>query len=259
MFHIPFEKRNIVSTQRFSIPGLPSLYLANSIYVAWEELKRPDYNQIQAVRLTNQRELNLLDLTTDIYREHSCSNVSNLRRNENELLNKVMVWPLIAACSIKVQHSSDPFKPEYIIPQLLMQWIKRERDVDGIKYSSTNINPSSKHNAHLYNVVIPVKSTKRDSGLCQDLIDIFFTTPTLPFQLKQFLIQSDHFSNQGSCHVNVNHEVVKIELIKGYPEDYFKTMFGVMEHTLKALDENPIAKVETKFHNKYRVRQRSFG
>lgn len=46
LFHIPFDKRSLVSTQRFSISGLPSLYLANSIYVAWEEMKRPSMNEV---------------------------------------------------------------------------------------------------------------------------------------------------------------------------------------------------------------------
>ncbi|WP_400260903.1 hypothetical protein ACFX5U_12535 [Sphingobacterium sp. SG20118] len=258
MFHIPFEKRNIVSTQRFSLPGLPSLYLANSIYVAWEELKRPDYNQIQATRLKNQRDLCLMDLTTDIYRDNSCRNVDHLRINVNELMNKVMIWPLIAACSIKVQHFSDPFKPEYIIPQLLMQWIKKDTNVDGIKYSSTNINPLFKHNAHLYNVVVPVKSTQQDSGLCQYLIDLFYSTQTLPFQLKQFVTQSDHFNSQGSCHATVNNEVNQIELIKDSPEYYFKTIFGMMEHMLQGLNEDSVAEVKEIFPNAKRVRQRSF-
>ena len=41
-FHIPFEKRGLVKTQRFSIPGFPSLYLGSSIYLCWEELNRPN-------------------------------------------------------------------------------------------------------------------------------------------------------------------------------------------------------------------------
>lgn len=32
LFHIPFELRHLVATQRYSIPGLPCLYLAGSLY-----------------------------------------------------------------------------------------------------------------------------------------------------------------------------------------------------------------------------------
>lgn len=56
-FHIPFNLRGKVKTQRFSIPGFPSLYLGNSIYVYWEELKRPNISDFQAVRLLSTTRL----------------------------------------------------------------------------------------------------------------------------------------------------------------------------------------------------------
>lgn len=37
MFHIPYEKRNLVGNQRFSLSGLPCLYLGGSSYICWEE------------------------------------------------------------------------------------------------------------------------------------------------------------------------------------------------------------------------------
>ena len=44
MLHIPFSCREIVKSERFSIPGLPCLYLANSTYACWIEMGRPaDY------------------------------------------------------------------------------------------------------------------------------------------------------------------------------------------------------------------------
>ena len=42
MFHIPYEKRNLVGNQRFSLSGLPCLYLGGSSYICWEELGRKD-------------------------------------------------------------------------------------------------------------------------------------------------------------------------------------------------------------------------
>jgi len=41
MFHIPFELRHLVTTQRYSIPGFPTLYAGSSLYVCWLELGRP--------------------------------------------------------------------------------------------------------------------------------------------------------------------------------------------------------------------------
>lgn len=38
LFHIPYEHRHNASTGRYSIPGLPCLYLASSLYLAKKEL-----------------------------------------------------------------------------------------------------------------------------------------------------------------------------------------------------------------------------
>ena len=50
LFHIPFELRHIVATQRYSIPGLPCLYLGSSLWACWEELGRPDFNKLHVAR-----------------------------------------------------------------------------------------------------------------------------------------------------------------------------------------------------------------
>jgi hypothetical protein len=39
-------------------------------------------------------------------------------------------WPLIAACSIKVKNPGANFKPEYVVPQLILQWITDETRID---------------------------------------------------------------------------------------------------------------------------------
>ena len=41
MFHIPLNMRGRVSTQRYSSPGYPCLYLGTSVYACWEELLCP--------------------------------------------------------------------------------------------------------------------------------------------------------------------------------------------------------------------------
>ena len=38
IFHVPFEKRRLVGNQRYSIAGLPCLYLRSSLWICWEEL-----------------------------------------------------------------------------------------------------------------------------------------------------------------------------------------------------------------------------
>jgi hypothetical protein len=64
LFHIPFEKRILVKPQRYSISGLPSLYLGGSIWVCWEELGRPRFEemQISRFRAVPKSNIKLVDL-----------------------------------------------------------------------------------------------------------------------------------------------------------------------------------------------------
>lgn len=234
LFHIPFEKRGIVKSQRFSIPGLPSLYTANSIYVAWEEMRRPKVDSIQAIRLVNRRDLKLLDITTDIY---SSTKNNDLRTDLYTCLYKVLTWPLAACCSIKVKNTGDTFKPEYIIPQLLLQWVSE--NLDGIKYSSTHIDLNKvKHVGAFHNIVLPVKTFDQDKGYCKSLKKIFTATNVLPMELRQFAASSDRFNHQASISSNVNANVVELSLIEGTTQYYSQTLFGILEHGLNGLEVN---------------------
>lgn len=234
LFHIPFDKRGIVQSQRFSIPGLPSLYTANSIYVAWEEMRRPNIDAIQAMRLVNQRDLRLLDITTDIYN----NNFEVSKMIEPQIaLYKVLTWPLVACCSVKVKSPKDIFKPEYIIPQLLLQWVSQ--NLDGIKYSSTHIDLNkTKHIGTFHNVVLPVKTFDVDNGYCTRLKALFKTTDVLPMQLRQFATHTDRFNHQASIRTDVNLNVTELALIEGTFQYYSQTLFGILEHNLNGLEVN---------------------
>lgn len=133
-FHIPFQIREKVSTQRFSIPGFPSLYLGRSVYVCWEELNRPNLRDFHLVRLQSQEKIKFIDLAPPFLE----TNVNNI-----EYYKYLMTWPLIFACTIRVKYPDDVFKPEYIIPQLLLQWTRQEKEIDGIRYWSTHVKESS--------------------------------------------------------------------------------------------------------------------
>jgi hypothetical protein len=236
LFHIPFDQRGLVKTQRYSIPGLPSLYLSNCIYVAWEEMMRPDINEIQAVRLQNNKPLRVLDMTTDGFNPNHINDVYD----ERETTQKLLTWPLVAACSVKVRKSDATFKPEYIVPQLLLQWINKSM-LDGIKYSSTHINTADrKHQANLYNLVVPVKSFVKEEGYCDQLLNTFSSTAVLPMQLREFATTTNRFYGQSSPSTSVNNDVVTLELVKGQEEMYWGTSFGVLEHALKGLKLEPI-------------------
>jgi len=220
MFHIPFHLRGKVTTQRYSIPGFPSLYLAKSLYVAWEELKRPNLDKFQAVRLESTETLRCLDLLRP-----------KLQRStmDKAAYRYLMIWPLIAACSIKVANPEDSFKPEYILPQLLLQWVRNTGNIDGIMYASTNISLKPRTSLkNLYNVVLPVKDNNED-GLCTQLSYKFEMTPVISRQLLNFSPAGESAYRTEEELLRIDQKIPVFEIIKGYPAQYSNSVIGNME------------------------------
>ncbi|WP_127497387.1 hypothetical protein [Paenibacillus glycanilyticus] len=205
MFHIPFEKRGMATTQRYSIPGLPCLYLGESIYVCWEELKRPDLHYVHGSKFTFTDEikdkLNILyfGLTPKMfaheisqeYKYRTYVSVEKYKRNLDEaavlelkeiLESYIILWPLMMSCSIKVRNTNDIFKPEYIVPQLLLQWVTNRNDYQGICYFSVNTSHSTDNYLLNQNIVIPVKSVNK-KGYCTELMSMFKLTNSAPWQI----------------------------------------------------------------------------
>lgn len=233
MFHIPFEKRGIIVTQRYSIPGFPCLYLGSSIYSCWEEMKRPNINDFQAVRLESKREIRHIDLTRPVFKSDD-----NLRTRD--IYHYLMTWPLIACCSIKVKDYSNAFKPEYIIPQLLLQWVRNNEEVDGIKYNSTHID-IHKHTCQgdFSNLVLPVKSN-REKGHCPELSRMFALTKATSIQLKDTAMGSGFWIAADEEEMQRNLKVKKIELIHGRPYRYGDSKLGELENYLFDMEAYPI-------------------
>lgn len=137
MFHIPFNKRGLVQNQRYSINGMPCLYLGTSTYVCWEELERPDFNSfwISRFEVINEN-LKILNLSYTI--QDICGLMNSSRTDtekEKFIVDYILYWILLCACSFHVKNNNRVFREEYIVPQLIMQNI-RESDIDGIMYFS---------------------------------------------------------------------------------------------------------------------------
>ncbi|PEJ62419.1 hypothetical protein CN906_20705 [Bacillus toyonensis] len=231
MFHIPLECRGLVSTNRYSIPGLPCVYLGHTPLACWEELNKPDLNTIQTSLFVSQN-INYLDLSItpaelmkDLINKFYSFDLTNMKRIYSSLRDYIVLWPLIAACSVRVKNKRDSFKPEYIIPQLLLQII-RKSSFDGISYFSTKIDSYTDETGALYkNFAFPVQ-TQEKKGLCPILKGKFEVTNAVPWQLFQMykdekLSALSPFSTQG-----------KLEFIEGMPIAYTSTDFCKLEKFL---------------------------
>lgn len=141
IFHTPYSLRSRVSTNRYSIAGHPSLYLGTSLELCCNELKIVPSDLAIAARFQLERELEYSNTVIrvielgikpqDFLFEEQNDNAQRtipryLLQNKSIRTAYLLWYPLIAACSYIRVNKDDPFAAEYIIPQLLMQWVRME-------------------------------------------------------------------------------------------------------------------------------------
>lgn len=191
IFHIPFSSRHLVSAQRYSVAGLPCLYLGTSLYVCWQEMNKPDFDRLYISAFTTEdvhsRVLNFApSLLNEVYEGDESS--TNLNQRKASYLT---LWPLIIACSFIRKHSDSKFIQEYIIPNLLMQWVsqRKQSSIVGISYFSTRMK-KSKNSRKSINVVFPPKANYKqtsDNEFCPQLSSLFYFTPPVSWQVLKTL------------------------------------------------------------------------
>jgi hypothetical protein len=228
LFHIPFQLQHLVSRQRYSIPGLPCLYLGGSLYVCWNELDMPSVDSLHVARfkVASGQTISVLDFT-----ERPRHLVEKLRKNPTasqypsavDVYSACAVWwPLMALASIRRKHHRDaPFVAEYIIPQLILQWITKhyEPDLDGIACSSVRCKAHADDPALLANTVFPAKAIAT-SGHCERLRRKFELSEPVSWSLIEKIHM--HFMTP-----RVSFQ--KIEFFPGHQSPYMKTNFFEVE------------------------------
>ena len=187
LFHIPITKRQLISNERFSLSGFPTLYLATALPLAWQECGYPDKYYWSEFRYSNLKEFAVGDDTKGekirllaLYspREIAICGMA-LKYNEPELWLTVVrryltIYPLVLACSFVNANGGTPFKQEYIIPQMLMQWVCRhKRKCNGISYFSCMDDSAMPLKWNAYNVALPAMGSYDKNGYSCDLQEWF--------------------------------------------------------------------------------------
>ncbi len=185
IFHVPFNLRHRISSQRYSISGWPSLYLGGSLLVCWEELGRPPLESVDVSCFQADRELSVLDFG------YTPRTFVGLHTDgfftAEQIVSYLVLWPLLCACSLKPAHRGEPFVEEYIVPQLLLEWIKNESgSIDGLRYFSTQIAQQPACPRLTINYVFPVKTVHK-SGYCDSLKAAFRLTKPVSWALLNTL------------------------------------------------------------------------
>ena len=192
LFHTPYNLRNKVASCRYSIAGYPCLYLGTSLSLCCEETKKKDDNltkvaaRFKLKRLPddgNNRMIYVYDLALkpeDFFIERRDLDGRLIYYGNHKKCRYTMWYPILAASSVIQSNSNDSFVAEYIIPQLLMQWLKSESDENtlyGIRYFSCTSEKASRDG---YNYVFPVSGKKHNNReFCPHLSKSFrLTVPT---------------------------------------------------------------------------------
>lgn len=255
MYHIPLNKRRIVNTQRYSFPGLPCLYLCSSVYTCWVETNRPSFDSFQVAALKvneNVKNKTLLDLSNIPQR------LDSLKEEESFNIDEYLLyWPLLAVCSIKVSDESVPFKPEYIFPQFVLEYILENKlDYIGIKYASIKTfsicEKQYEEDRRTYiNYVFPTHSNEMKDVLDNELQNMFnivknksgkeleiMTSMIRPIcdGYPVSVIKEGEESNNKIREFKKQYDDVKLYTSDGMPYPYSRSEFGIIEIALNLND-----------------------
>lgn len=194
MFHIPNNKREIIKTERFSALGYPCLYLGNSVYDCWEEMGRPSFDELYFSGYKVVEEFKVYDLRKP-----------NKEDFENKYLPdllKRLVY--VIACQFKVLHREGHFKPEYIIPQLIIELIissnrkKKETECGpysmawGVAYTSTHLADDFPYKEdYLENIAIPVVDNNIEQSYCNYLMSLFEISDPICYRFEELKEMTD--------------------------------------------------------------------
>lgn len=236
MFHINLQERGKITTQRYSAPGYPCLYLGSTIFTCWEELGEPRFDDLMISAYKATREFKLFDLRIPKETEFTPDN-----------LEKVLLrLPLIIACSFVVRDKDKQanFKPEYIIPHLLIELIiKRSRDardpkdsdknlhikdlILGVIFTSAHINNEFMFPKRVFdNIAIPALDVSSSDGYCNILSWSFKLTDPTCYEYEE--IKADF---------GINAEHIGLTKEEQFEKNYMFSKMGRLEERLKTTFE----------------------
>jgi hypothetical protein len=239
IFHVPFELRHRVPRQRYSIPGLPCLYLGATLFVCWDELRRLPFHKLYAARFKAADGANISVLDFSRRPRDTARFVDQVNHNFGGdftlhgpfFLSRAICWPLLAACSVRRLHHDAPFIAEYIVPQLVLEWIARPNAdgnrLDGIAYFSVRTDPEYPDLCDPFvNLVFPVQRPLA-RGYCPVLREKFELSEPGAWQLLE--------SAEGLARHKSTHRDAQVYLVPDFRSCYGNSGFGLVESRLAGL------------------------
>ena len=207
LFQMPDSIIRLIGKQRFNQDGIPCLYLGESLFCAWEEVRRKNFEQVNFAGFQNTKDLMVLDLTIK----------PSLQRKEDFIL---AFFSLLVSGKVV---DSDAHKFQYDVSNLIMDVLQvsvsKNGNVDGIRYMSSRrfdgVELKISDIYQMYGYVFPPKGVLNAARLDKWMHDTFILTePRTSFMYDIHLIDFDRTKT-------------------AITSDYQNTLFYLIEEKLK--------------------------
>lgn len=161
-----------------------------------------------------------------------------------EITNQVIMFPLIIGCTFRTHDKNASFKPEYIVPQLVLQWVKEHGYNKNKKYKNDkNENKEGNEEQNREKIVYGVKYTSVNvpdftgEGKEASIKDIFEHNMYDNFVLPNLSINGDYCGrleelfklSEPVCEEYGNIKVDSSEKTDADWKEYYDTRLGAME------------------------------
>jgi hypothetical protein len=194
LFHIPLEKRQLIKSYRYSIPGYPCLYLSSGLEMCWFECGMPKEFSYAAFKLEadDACKVKLIDFSMTPVDLVSSIHINYLNHPEDSglidkyIANYLVHFPLRAACSLEVANRDVSFIEEYMFPQQLLLWVRENDCYDGIVYRTSSAIEKAREWNYI-NLVMPAKDI--EGGYCKHLNNLFTITEPVKVEIRSIIYE----------------------------------------------------------------------
>lgn len=228
LYPLPSNKLSFCSAQRYSLAGIPCLYLATTTYCCWMEIGRPEEFSASSYKPTESgKKLRILNLAFSQKQMH------NLGKDSRAAY---LLFPLVMAVSVAVKNprADANFRPEYTISHLVMRCL-REFGIDGVAYCSSRIDDVLGF-PHTINLAIPMFDREK-------IFSGFSVTDPGTFSPQKHLCKEKR-NVSGSSYLNKFYTKENTDFYRiacyGHRIDYQDTSFSDIDNYLAGRDCYPM-------------------
>mgnify|MGYP003101214669 FL=1 len=228
LYPLPSNKLSFCSAQRYSLAGIPCLYLATTTYCCWMEIGRPEEFSASSYKPTESgKKLRILNLAFSQRQMH------NLGKDSRAAY---LLFPLVMAVSVAVKNprADANFRPEYTISHLVMRCL-REFGIDGVAYCSSRIDDVLGF-PHTINLAIPLFDLEK-------IFSGFSVTDPGTFSPQKHLCKEKRNAS-GSSYLNKFYTKENTDFYSiacyGHRIDYQDTSFSDIDNYLAGRDCYPM-------------------